>query len=508
MRTMKRCSDSLNKVKLNTVSVIASAYAKEKRYWLNIFQQSDYMSGIKKHREVRDEFVAATYQSPYGLQARMWKLALIEAAETMDKYWQSIFDKVKTAVFNNPNLDKTQRHYCFWLLKDYHRLPSVLAGTVIEFNGIAYTKLRQAVNFLKRTIKRYRKSYPMTKINRSFSLDANCYTCFEHHGKQYIKIMTLMKGERIALPLKGNTVIKGNIRIVLNDKIVNIHHTASLKKPDMIKNDKVIAIDFGYSEVLVDSEGNHYGTDFGSNMTKVSDWLNLKMEKRNKLHALQKKFALSADKAHQMKADNILKNNLGKTKLNTKIERHKSTSLKIINTAFNELMIKTQCGTVVSEALSHPFYFGKIRKMNRRLSSWLRASIRERLSFKALVKGFDHEQVNPAYTSQTCPNCGYVDASNRCSHNKDEFVCQHCKTEGHSDEIAAINLKARYADSDITRYTPYREVKAILLNRFHHRLETKQLGTVSGRIPDTPQDLSTDWGQSESEYQKISNCYI
>jgi hypothetical protein len=125
-----------------------------------------------------------------------------------------------------------------------------------------------------------------------------------------------------------------------------------------------------------------------------------------------------------------------------------------------------------------------------------------------LVKGFDHKQVNPAYTSQTCPNCGHVDASNRCSYNKDKFVCQHCKTEGHSDEFAAINLKARYADSDITRYTPYREVKAILLERFHHRLETKQLGTVSGRIPDTPQDLSTGWGQSESEYQKISDGYI
>jgi putative transposase len=172
------------------------------------------------------------------------------------------------------------------------------------------------------------------------------------------------------------------------------------------------------------------------------------------------------------------------------------------------LIEKTEAKVIVSEDLSHHFSFGNIKNMNRRLSSWLRNSLKERLSFKALVKGFDHKQVNPAYTSQTCPYCGFVDASNRCSHNKNKFVCQHCKTEGHSDVFAAINLKARYADNHITRYTPYRDVKAILLDRFHHRLETKQLGTVSGRIPDTRINHSTDLGQSESEYQKISNDYI
>ena len=139
--------------------------------------------------------------------------------------------------------------------------------------------------------------------------------------------------------------------------------------------------------------------------------------------------------------------------------------------------------------------------MNRRLSAWCRCRLKERLSFKAMVKGFDHHEVNPAYTSQTCPSCGYVDALNRCKFNKDKFVCLHCQTEGHSDQFAAINLKARYFDSNITRYTPYRDVKKILLDRFHHCLETKQLGTVSSRILDTHLNHSTGLSQSESEYQ-------
>jgi putative transposase len=508
MRTIKRCSDVLNKTKIKSVNQTTSAYTKEKKYWLGIFQQHQYIGYTKTHRMVRNQFVSAKYQSHYGLQARMWKLALIDAAETMDKYWQSIFDKVKTCIYQNKNLNEERRHYCFWLLKDYQRLPSILQGKPPEFKGMSYQERKQAICFLQRSIKKYRKSYPAAKLSRSFSLDDNCYGCFEHHGKHYIKIMSLKKGERIVLPLKGHTTIQGNIRVIVKDKVIHIHYTASLKTPPFHDHHEVVGIDLGYTEVLTDSLGNHYGKDFGKNLTEISDWLKNKMQKRNKLHALQTKYLKSEDKSKRKKGKNIQKINLSKAKLTTKIERHQDTSLRLINTAFNEMLDKTKAKIIISEDLSRPFHFGKFKNTNRRLSAWCRHSLNERLSFKALVKGFDHHVVNPAYTSQTCPSCGYVDASNRCSRNKDKFVCLYCGTEGHSDTFAAINLKARYFDNMITRYTPYREVKKILLDRFHHCLETKPLGTVSSRILDTHTNRSTGLGQSESEYQKISNDYV
>jgi putative transposase len=508
VRTIKRCSDILNKIKTEAINQTVLAYTKEKKYWLGIFQQLQYVGYTKRHRIVRNKFVAAKYQSRYGLQARMWKLALIDAAEIMDKYWQSIFDKVKSGIYRNKNLNETKRHYCFWLLKDYQRLPCILQGKPLEFNGMDHPSRKHVIQFLKRTIKKNRKSYPAAKMSRSFALDDNCYSCFEHHGKQYIKVMSLKKGERITLPLKGHTSIQGNIRIIVKDKMVNVHHTTSLKKPLLHDIQEVVGIDLGYTEVLTDNLGNSYGEGFGKNLTEISDWLKHKMQNRNKLHALQKEYVKSNDESKRKKARHIQKINLSKEKLTIKIERHKETSLRLINTALNEMLNKTKAKTIVSEDLSRQFHFGHFKNMNRRLSSWCRRSLKERLSFKALVKGFDHHEVNPAYTSQTCPSCGYVDASNRCSYNKDKFVCLHCKTEGHSDKFAAINLKARYFDNHITRYTPYREVKKILLDRFHHCLETKQLGTVSSRIPDTHKSHSTGLGQSESEYQKISNFYV
>jgi len=289
MRTIKRVSDIINLTKWREISSIAHAYAKEKNYWLDIFQRKNSLKNTKNHREIRNEAVAQEYRSPYGLQARMWKLALIDAAETMDKYWQSIYEKIKSDSYRNKNLDKNTRHYCFWLLKDYKKLLAIFRGECIEFNGLDKKQMKHAVCFLQRKLRKYRKAYPRVKTKRSFALDEDCYTCFEHNDKQYIKIMSRTKGKRITVPLKGKTSITGNIRIVLHDQFLEIHSTSSIKKYSHVTSNKLIAIDFGYTEVLTDSDKNRYGEGFGKNMTDVSDWLKNKMIQRNKLHALQKK---------------------------------------------------------------------------------------------------------------------------------------------------------------------------------------------------------------------------
>ncbi|MEU9232198.1 zinc ribbon domain-containing protein [Streptomyces subrutilus] len=49
-------------------------------------------------------------------------------------------------------------------------------------------------------------------------------------------------------------------------------------------------------------------------------------------------------------------------------------------------------------------------------------------------------KVNPAYTSQTCPRCGRVDAHSRKS--QAEFVCTACAYAGHADVVGAKNVLA------------------------------------------------------------------
>jgi predicted RNA-binding Zn-ribbon protein involved in translation (DUF1610 family) len=111
------------------------------------------------------------------------------------------------------------------------------------------------------------------------------------------------------------------------------------------------------------------------------------------------------------------------------------------------------------------------------VSHWRRSTLKERFEFKASAAGCRREQINPAYTSQTCPECGYLDKANR---KGDEFQCLKCGHRGDADQIAAQNQKSRYYDRRITLYTPKETVREILLKDYNARLEHRNASSSNG----------------------------
>ena len=482
MRTVKRYSTELNKGKYAALEAIASSYAAEKRYWLGYFQQAGHVHAISRPRIARDEHIQKGYRSPFGLQARMWKLALTDAAGTMDKYWQAVFVKVRKLVFRHDRLSRDQKHYCFRILKDYRWLELLFLYRYPEFRDLTRDERKKAGNYLNRIIRRERGAYPRVGPPRGFVLDANCYNIFTVNNNQYIKIMTLEKGRRVAIPLTGSTPVRGNIRVVLNGQNhAAIHYTSGLKVPRPVFG-AVEAVDFGYTEVATDASGTQYGENLGTLITEASDRLRTKMQRRHKLHALEKRLDGSGDPAGSRKAAKIRRFNLGTVKLDRASERARATVEREINTALNEFFRTKRPEVIVTEDLSHVFSFTRGRNWNRKLSAWVKGTLQDRTRFKALAGGSRHEQVNAAYTSQACPACGFVEAKNR---RGDRFQCLNCGHGEHADRVAAMNLLARFDDPEVMRYTPYREVRHILQERFHRRLETPQGGTVPGRTLDT-----------------------
>lgn len=65
----------------------------------------------------------------------------------------------------------------------------------------------------------------------------------------------------------------------------------------------------------------------------------------------------------------------------------------------------------------------------------------EMLEYKLAERGGQVEYVNPAYTSQTCSDCGSVSADNRKS--QAVFECIDCGHRAHADTNAAINILRR-----------------------------------------------------------------
>ncbi|MEU8147511.1 transposase [Nonomuraea sp. NPDC048901] len=83
------------------------------------------------------------------------------------------------------------------------------------------------------------------------------------------------------------------------------------------------------------------------------------------------------------------------------------------------------------------------RFQRRTLHSWAFAQQITFTRYKAARAGVAFLLVDPAHTSQACPECGCVARANRPARGR--FVCKRCGLAGHADHIAARNIAARGA---------------------------------------------------------------
>jgi putative transposase len=84
----------------------------------------------------------------------------------------------------------------------------------------------------------------------------------------------------------------------------------------------------------------------------------------------------------------------------------------------------------------------RLRKPQRAtLHSWAFAQLGRYLAYKAEQAGVVFVQVDPAYTSQECHCCGWIEKKNRRS--QASFACGRCGFVGHADHNAACNIARR-----------------------------------------------------------------
>jgi ribosomal protein S27AE len=115
----------------------------------------------------------------------------------------------------------------------------------------------------------------------------------------------------------------------------------------------------------------------------------------------------------------------------------------------------------------HFGYSDRGHAFNRRLRRWMKGFLQHRLDYKAELNGVELNVVNAAYTSQTCPRCGFTSSKNR---HAAKFKCGFCGYAGSADAVAATNILRRGSDPAITRFMPSGAVKQILEERWRAAL--------------------------------------
>ncbi|MDR7927246.1 transposase [Acidithiobacillus thiooxidans] len=271
-----------------------------------------------------------------------------------------------------------------------------------------------------------------------------------------IRLTTTSSGKNVKLT-------GSNLRIIVKEGFSEIHY-ATTKGDGRPCGEKMIGIDKGYTEAFMDSEGVAHGQDFGQVMRIYSDQAMITGKARNRLHALEKKLR---EAGRITKADHIREHNLGRIKLNARKEHtHKQLRTLAFQSAH---AIVDKASVVVSEDLTAPIALQQAwKRYNRRMSAWARGVLAEALDSVCTQRQAEHCLVNEAYTSQMDSVTGLLEGKRV----GDKFY----RINGdvlQADHNAALNVLARYEDTEITRFTSYKEVRRILLARSPAQLSVK-----------------------------------
>ncbi len=323
-------------------------------------------------------------------------------------------------------------------------------------------------NFLHRQMRKHFR-HGRSSVSNQFVVRSDKYTTEVVENRLVILIRIAKK---YGAPIRLITTSSGknvdlkrcNLRIVVNEGFAEIHYAVD-KGAGRPCGRQTIGIDKGYTEAFTDSDGTAHGKAFGAVLTQFSDRVSVTGKARNRLHALEKSHR---SKGRHAKADRIKRCNLGRIKL----DRRKQCARRHLRTiAFQSAhTIVDKAAVVVSEDLTATISNNQTwKRYNRRMSAWAKGVLAEALDSVCTQRQASHCLVNSAYTSQMDSVTGLLDGKRVA----DKFY----RANGdviQADHNAALNVLRRYGDSEITRFTPYREVRRIILARSPAQLSVKR----------------------------------
>jgi len=395
-----------------------------------VWQRYGSLAGVGlRDRQVRDQWLREG--RTFDVSANAWKETLRDAMADIKTHREAAKVKARAAIRRHTS-DEAERKRLYTLLK-----------------GDKWTEDA----YLRRVMRKYLKRGHNHTHNQIVVRSDN-YTVFEQGGRCWIKVPGLERGRRVAIPL--DTTIdhapSGTLRLILREGVVELHYTVEAESGRAC-GDREIGVDKGYTEAFVDSDGEHHGEELGELLQKESDYLKVKNQRRAKLRAIAK------NTKNERKRQNILRNNLGRKKLERRQRRHQAKVRDVCFKAAHAIVDKA--GVIAAEDLTAPMTkrsFGK--NVNRRLAAWTKGVLAEALDTVSQRRGSTLVLVNAAYTSQ-------VDSRNGCLLGRRDGDRFHC-FDGEvlqADENAARNVLARLYDPEIDRWTPYKQVRSILLAR-------------------------------------------
>ncbi|EGT3664859.1 transposase [Clostridioides difficile] len=296
------------------------------------------------------------------------------------------------------------------------------------------TSLKNGLAKGERGFTNYKRDFPLMTRGRDLKF-------YEEDKEFYIKWVN-----KIVFKILIGRKDKNKVELIHTlNKVLNKEYKVSQSSLQFDKNNKLIlnlTIDIPYKQVDEIVKGRVCGVDMGiaipvyvalndvsyvrEGMGTIDEFMKQRLQFQSRRRRLQQ----------QLKNVNGGKGRKDKLKGLESLREKEKSWVKTYNHALSKRVVefakKNKCEYIHLEKLTKDG-FG-----DRLLRNWSYYELQEMIKYKADRVGIKVKHVNPAYTSQTCSECGHVDKENRETQAK--FKCLECGFEANADYNAARNI--------------------------------------------------------------------
>lgn len=462
----------LSKEVINQLDQLFNNYGRCRGMFYNELCGINNLINVRNFRKIRNKVRKKGFNKVlmkrYGFLSRHWTYALFETCSNISSIWTNLANRLRKVIQSHDGLTEEERHWLFFVLKH-----DDIWQDILKFDTKFYLKLNKKTqkayfkvadqlsdrqikrlsSYLRRIARRYKpKPHKVNPHNKSMEYDDSMY---RFTGTRTINVSSSVARKPITLTLTSDWHYKttGNIKLILDrDKErVEIHKQINSHTSTRYWGTVPRGADKGLYTLISSSSGKEYGRGFSALSNKQADILAKKNAERNK------------------HCDSITHKVSGSKHYNKMCNRYKERMKAKINQAVLQFLKGEKPNILVKEDLTwtkdklpkvHNKYIARSR---RRLNSWTKGYLDERLEYYCAKFNIPIQNINPAYTSQYCPYCGHKFDKRVGNHH--EWV--HCVNCGWlpANTTAAKSILKRKDDPEISLYTPYRQVKKILDSR-------------------------------------------
>ncbi|HDO9123691.1 TPA: transposase [Clostridioides difficile] len=296
------------------------------------------------------------------------------------------------------------------------------------------TSLKNGLAKGERGFTNYKRDFPLMTRGRDLKF-------YEEDKEFYIKWVN-----KIVFKVLIGRKDKNKVELIHTlNKVLNKEYKVSQSSLQFDKNNKLIlnlTIDIPYKKVDEIVKARVCGVDMGiaipvyvalndvsyvrEGMGTIDEFMKQRLQFQSRRRRLQQ----------QLKNVNGGKGRKDKLKGLESLREKEKSWVKTYNHALSKRVVefakKNKCEYIHLEKLTKDG-FG-----DRLLRNWSYYELQEMIKYKADRVGIKVKHVNPAYTSQTCSECGHVDKENRETQAK--FKCLECGFEANADYNAARNI--------------------------------------------------------------------